>query len=316
MALRRRGGASYDTGAQFFTARDPGFASVLEEASAAGVVTRWFGDNEPVWRGVDGMTDLPKWLAEELQTAVGQPGARMTIDLATRVSAIDLVSNTDHPFLFSFDDERPAMRASCAIISAPVPQGLDLLSPELRAVLPERLSSIAYQPCLALLLEIDTPAPEWLGERGIGRFRDRGIDSIVDNRTKGLPQTRTPSISALTVHFSSEISTRLYDSEEADTILSLLSMLSEAIEQTHPEWSKRNEGAHFVREIITATNDNRVQLKKWRYARPIHSAPQPFLRSTDPGLPFYIVGDAFGPARVEGAWLSGVAAAQQVSDRC
>jgi hypothetical protein len=53
----------------------------------------------------------------------------------------------------------------------------------------------------------------------------------------------------------------------------------------------------------------RWEVKRWRYARPRTIFPDPFLVvSSDPSL--VLAGDIFGGPRVEGAYLSGLAAAE------
>ena len=53
------------------------------------------------------------------------------------------------------------------------------------------------------------------------------------------------------------------------------------------------------------------QVHKWRYSQPVHSYPERYLQV--PGwLPLYFSGDAFGGPRVEGAVLSGLAAAEDM----
>jgi predicted NAD/FAD-dependent oxidoreductase len=64
MATRRVGGATFDHGAQFVTARDPRFAAQLEEAEIAGVAVEWCrgftleADGHKRWRGASGMSSL------------------------------------------------------------------------------------------------------------------------------------------------------------------------------------------------------------------------------------------------------------------
>ena len=72
MATRRIGGATFDHGAQFVTARDPRFAEVLDQARAAGAAVEWCrgfaseADGHPRWRGQPGMSSLAKHLAAGL----------------------------------------------------------------------------------------------------------------------------------------------------------------------------------------------------------------------------------------------------------
>ena len=75
LATRRIDDATLDHGAQFFTVRDPLFKSHVEKWIASGVVTEWCrgfdsatqnNDGFPRYRGVRGMTDIAKHLANGL----------------------------------------------------------------------------------------------------------------------------------------------------------------------------------------------------------------------------------------------------------
>ena len=62
MASRRIGEATFDHGAQFFTAKDPGFAEVVAQWNDSGIVAEWFRrtstsvDGHLRWRGRPSMT--------------------------------------------------------------------------------------------------------------------------------------------------------------------------------------------------------------------------------------------------------------------
>ncbi len=87
MATRRFGGAVFDHGAQFLTARSPRFRDTVEDWVRAGVVREWYrsggsgadgaGDGHPHWCGVPAMSAVPKHLATGLD-----------IHLATEVAAL------------------------------------------------------------------------------------------------------------------------------------------------------------------------------------------------------------------------------------
>lgn len=67
MATRRvdtpAGQASFDHGAQYFTARDPAFVARLAGWQADGVVARWPAAGDDAWVGTPGMNALPRHLA-------------------------------------------------------------------------------------------------------------------------------------------------------------------------------------------------------------------------------------------------------------
>lgn len=55
--------AIFDHGAQYFTARDPGFASQVGEWEAAGVAARWPDARDDAWVGVPAMNAIPRHMA-------------------------------------------------------------------------------------------------------------------------------------------------------------------------------------------------------------------------------------------------------------
>ena len=83
MATRRVGGGNFDHGAQFFTVRDERFAGLVEGWLGAGVATEWargFADGEgrpnedghPRYRGTEGMTSIPNYIARGLDVRTGE----------------------------------------------------------------------------------------------------------------------------------------------------------------------------------------------------------------------------------------------------
>lgn len=57
------GQASFDHGAQYFTARAPAFAARVEDWAQAGIVARWPEAGEDAWVATPGMNALPRHLA-------------------------------------------------------------------------------------------------------------------------------------------------------------------------------------------------------------------------------------------------------------
>ena len=107
---------------------------------------------------------------------------------------------------------------------------------------------------------------------------------IGDNRQKGI----SPE-AAVTIHASAEFSRMHWDSDDREIVSSLMSAAARWVSQP--------------------TSD--VQVHRWRYAKPSALYSDRCLAMSKP-LPLAFAGDAFGEPRVEGAALSGMAAAQMI----
>jgi renalase len=287
MATRRVGGGTFDHGAQFFTVRGERFRRLVAGWLEEDVVEEWsrgFADadgrpNEdgyPRYRGSHGMTSVPKHLARGLDVRAGEQVAEVNL--------------RDRGWEARTEDGSRVTGAAL-LLTAPVPQSLALFGDE--AVLPGearlRLAEISYSPCLALMALLD--GPTGVPEPGGVQFKGEPLDWIGDNRRKGISEAP-----AVTVHAGPEWSRAHFDADEARITASLLSFASERL---------RTDLSSRVVE---------TSLARWRYSWVTHSHPEPcFVAREDPPLLF--AGDAFGPSKVEGAALSGLAAADRLLGR-
>lgn len=267
LATRRIGNQRFDHGAQYISAQSPEFQALLHECVAAGAAAPWFNlDNQPRYRGADGMTSIAKHLA-----------AGLDLRLSAKATAI---THRDNSWHITLESAEP-LSASALLLTAPVPQSLDLLGP-LAAPLLEPLGSIEYAPCFALMAALDGPAA--LPAEGFLRPSSGPLLWIADNTQKGI----TTGAPALTLHASPEFTRDHYDHPPAEVAALLLAAAQ--------PWL----GAAPVREW---------QLHRWRFSLVTQPGPEPCFFTTQPG-PLAFAGDAFGPPRVEGAFLSGLAAAR------
>lgn len=304
MATRRIGEAVCDHGAQFFTVRGRAFGGVVAAAEAAGAATIWCrgfergGDGHPRWRGVRGMTDLPKRLAA---VGAGHDGpGRCDIRVGTRAAAVgvppergDGGASEDglHRVEVVLDAAAgPVERIRChgAILTAPVPQTLELLAAGGVALDTEagrRLAAIDYDPCFALMIVLDRPSR--LPPPGAVPFpaTDEGpVAWIADNQRKGISP-----VPALTVHATGRFSRDHFD-RPAEEVTRML------LEHVHP-WIDGDPAT-----AVVATS-----LHRWKFALPTTVLPEPLVAVGD-APPIVCCGDAFSGPRVEGAASSGMAA--------
>lgn len=299
MATRRMDGFALDTGAQFFTATTEAFRELLAVAQRDGVVTRWYERPArrasegplPVWRGASGMTDLPKWMAADLQAS-----ARIELHRSVRVLG---VAPEGDGYVLTLDSGTRVL-ARGVILTAPVPQSIALLDGSLRARLPAGLGQVAYHPCLALLILLNRYPRDVLNDHGWVRPDNSVLAWIAENGTKGIatPEIREadgPAV-ALTVHATPEFSLRLYEEPDEPVLEAFVGALVAAMPGSAPT-------------VMEAVDAGAWQIKRWRYAQPreiwgSHSV------EVAPGV--VLAGDVFVSPRVEGAFTSGRHAADRL----
>lgn len=278
MATRRLGEAVCDHGAQFITAREPVFAERVRQWQAAGALVEWCrgfngaDDGHPRYRGRPSMTSTPKLLA-----------AGLPVQLQQRATAIA----RDKTQWRVATEAGPVFTSTSLVLTPPVPQSLALLKAggvELPGGIMNSLSAIRYEPCLAVMALLDGPAA--VPAPGALQLEAGPVAWLADNHAKGISP-----IPCVTIHASGEFSSAHWD-DDRDAVGRAL------IDAVRP-WL----GASRVQEF---------QVHGWRYSRPIQTLPErSILACENPGLVF--AGDAFGDARrVEGAALSGLAAAEMV----
>ena len=281
MATRQVGAARVDHGAQFFTVRSEGFAATVDRWIGDGVVREWCrgfrqpGDGHPRYVGVGGMSSVAKDLAEGLDVRV-----------AARVTGVRQAGAGWAVVLEAGD----ILQSRALLATAPVPQTLDLIGAVAASLDPgalDALGAVRYDPTMAALVALEesssVPPP------GGVQLDDGLIRWVGDNLAKGVSP-----VPAVTLHASGPDSAARWDQPAATTLAALLGA------------GARWLGGGPVRE---------AQLMRWRYAQPTVSHPERCVAAADGPAPLVCAGDAFGEPRVEGACLSGAAAAELILDR-
>jgi renalase len=288
MATRRLGTGNFDHGAQFFTVRGERFSGLVEGWLESGVATEWtrgFADEQgqpnedghPRYRGSEGMTSIPEHIARGLDVRTGERAVR--VDGGNGGWDVGCESGS-------------RITADALVLATPVAQALDLISSG-SYTLPDRarrqLEAISYDPCLALMVLLE--GPTGVPEPGGMQIKGEPLDWIGDNRRKGI------SIApALTVHAGPQWSRSHFEDDEAEVIESMTSLAAARL------------GTDLAPAVVETS------LARWRYSWVTNAHPEPCLIvSDDPPLLF--CGDAFGQPKVEGAALSGLAAADHLLGR-
>ncbi len=272
--------AVFDYGAQFFTVRDPRFALLTTHWLEKGLAIEWsrgFATADGSYYA-DGH---PRYRGFPDMTVFGQNLAQnLDVHLDQVVSTV----HVEPPGWHILTMDHGHYSAQALLFTPPVPQSLSLLSTS-KVRLPQykrqALEQISYEPCIALLILQSEPGhfPEPGGLWPIGE----PIAWMADNYRKGISQVP----GAITIHAGPEFSLKYWD--EADE------MVAKYLLDAATEWIRGNSKI--------------VHVHRWRYSKPLRLHPEPYLAISDPA-PLIFAGDAFAGPRVEGAALSGLAAAE------
>jgi predicted NAD/FAD-dependent oxidoreductase len=285
MATRRIKNGVFDHGAQFFTVRDPQFQNWVDRWLRQGKAVEWTrsfsksdliseANGHPRYRGANGMTAIPKVLSQDLD-----------IRLQTHVKSI---SRNGELWRVEVEDSK-IFDTSQLILTAPVPQSLHMLKTGgvvLPAVELQRLQSIQYHPCIAVLVLLKNPSN--IPPPGGIKLDSNPIQWLADNAQKGI----SPKSTAVTIHAAADFSRQNFDQNADQLAETLITAAKPWLGDDIQDW----------------------QLHKWRYSQPAQIVSERFLEIPDlPSL--FFVGDGFGGPRVEGAALSGMAVAFQLLER-
>ncbi len=276
LASRRMDGATFDHGAQFITARDPRFAAVLEQAHQAGAVVEWC-------RGfADGADGHVRWRGKAAMTGVAKHlAAGLDLIMGTQVAALRPAGNR----WCAVTTTGETFSAEAVLLTPPVPQSLAMLDagglvlpPELRT----RLAAIDYERCLAVMAVLEGPSQ--VPPPGGLAPTTGPIAWIADNQMKGI--SAEP---AVTIHATHAFSLEHWDRDRQESGRSLLAAAA--------PW--------------LGAGVKTFQVHGWRYSKPLQvDEERCVIVSHAPAL--VLAGDAFAGPRVEGAALSGWAAADAI----
>lgn len=273
LATRRIGEATLDHGAQFFTARGDAFRSQVDDWLKRGVARVWCHG----FRGrVDGHpryigTAGMNSLAKDLAAGLDHRTESMVFSIRRSGDRWDVVV-----------DDGSMIAADAVVLTCPLPQTFSITI-EAGVEMPEPMMAGEYERTLCVLAVLDRPStvPDPGGLQFAGDDAHGVLNFVADNLAKGISR-----IPAITAHATPAWSAAHWDDEPDDIIGELLDHLR--------PWM----GA----SAVTAT-----QLKRWRFATPTAIWPDPCW--VDASGRLVVAGDAFDGPKIEGAFMSGLAAA-------
>lgn len=242
-------------------------------------------NQSPQYVAPAGMSAIAKFLATGLEIRLNQ-----------RVKELTLTNNKS--WRLSLTDqsvEMPELTARAVVVAIPAPQALMLLEPLAESGLPavflDHLRSVSFDPCLSVIAGYPSQQhqPTW---KAITFIDDPNLAWI------GLDSSKRTVVGQSTVfvlHSSAEFA---HDYLEAQDLQPVGQQLLARAAQTcllpwldTPEW---------------------MQVHRWRYAFPCRPWHEAYL-SAGTSLSLVCCGDWCGGNQVEGAMLSGLAAAEQLN---
>ena len=283
MSTRYAGNYEFDHGAQYFTARDPRFQSAVEKAVEQGVVAPWLG--KALYKtesglvadtGSDRFVGTPRMNSWAKSLAEG-----LDIDLGMRVSQL---SRHDSQWTLNFENGEPQRGFDAIICAVPSVQAISLL-PEDFSGRPA-LEKTQMEACFALMIGFD--AVHDFGWSSLRVRNDVNAWLAVNSDKPGRDKTLT----TLMVHAAPE-----WSSENANA---------------DRDWVQAQMEASASRLCgVDVSKAPHRTLHRWLYASVSASPNQGVL--FDAKLSLAACGDWCNGGRVEGAYLSGLAAAEAVS---
>ena len=283
MASKRSEAGALDLGAQYFTARDRRFIDALNEWRRAGCAAEW---NPALYQYRDGrlspsQDEQPRWVGVPRMSAITRHLlADLPVTFDCRIT--EVFRGAQHWHLLDAGGETHGPFAQ-VIVAMPAPQATALLSsvPKLAAT----VAGVSMEPTWSVALAFPTP----LQTPVEGCFvQDSELDWLARNRCK--PE-RDTTLDTWVLHATSAWSKAHLDASKDEVIERLHGAFAELI------------GCPLPAPTFSLAH-------RWLYARP--AQPHQWGALGDPDMGVFVCGDWCSSGRVEGAWLSGHEAAQQL----
>jgi hypothetical protein len=282
-ATRREGDWRFDHGAQYFTVRDPGFRRRVGTWCDEGIVAPWEGRIAVVDNGrvepKDG--DTERYVGVPGMNAVCRHLAEdLDVTWRTRVARIERDGGR---WRLTAETGPDLGTADAVVVSAPPAQTAELLA-DAAPRLADRARAVDMAPCWAAMAVFDRPL-----EAGFdGAFvHGSPLSWVARNASK----PGRPDHEAWVLHAGPDWSQAHLQLEREDAAVRLLDAFSDAL------------GGLDAGTL-------HVDAHRWRYALPREPLLDPCL--LDAELRIAACGDWCGGPRVEGAFLSGCAAADRL----
>ncbi len=287
------GHVTFDHGAQYFTARDPRFRRYVDSWLQQGVVARW-PDTEfdPSHKMVELTHGRVFEKPDTNERFVGSPSMNavcrhlatgLNVQTQTQIAKIEAVedgirlTNEAGNLLGTFER---------VIVSAPAPQTADLLVNF--PTLAQPISKIQMQPCWAVMAAFERPiTSDWVGAFIHGSV----LTWVARNSTKPNRSTSPMNAEQLVLHAGHQWTEENWERSADEVAQELLATF----------WQDSG---------VPPQSPLHLQAHRWKFALPIDPPSERCFFDAESGIA--ACGDWAGGPRVEGAFLSGMAAAGRI----
>ncbi|MES1929389.1 FAD dependent oxidoreductase [Salinisphaera dokdonensis CL-ES53] len=285
--------AWFDYGAQYFTARAPDFRSEIERDLEAGALTRWQPSIHIARRFADGWQRTPS--PDDRERLMGPDGLNGWVRHRLEKATVDVqcgrqviaVTHEKNGWTLQFEGGHEPLIADALIVTLPAVQAAALLGHMTTDIPVLASADQALDPCQSLVVS----APP-LDDCHSIFVKDGHLAWCADNSHKA---------------------------GAADTQRDLWTLhAGPAFSSDHLEHAPEDITAALTEEFaalsgIEPSHIEPVRHHRWLYARPgPNPPPADTLCISRPGQRLALAGDWLAGGRVEGAWLSGRAAARSL----
>ena len=274
LATRRIQKGVFDYGAQYFSVESSVFQQWVDEWLEAEVISQWCQQFTAEDR------QKPRYRGNISNRNIAKHLAKdLEVHTSTRVIKLDYQNGR-----WCVKTEKNQFHSDMLVLTSPVPQSLTLLKESQITVASDiktALEKITYHQCIAVLALLEKPSK--IPPPGGIIIEKEPLVWIADNYQKGISRHY-----GVTIHASPQFSQANREKSDA-TIAELL------FDAASP-W----------------LNDSVIeyQVHRWRYSLPATFYHQPYCAIQEP--PLVMAGDAFVAPKIEGAALSGIAAADYI----
>jgi len=285
-ATRRWNNLPVDHGAQFFTARSEAFRAQVEAWVAKGICHEWCRGFHQYRGGHLSPPEAdhhPRYVCRQGMSSLGAALAAADGLEVRRESKVVTVRGESGRWVLTCEDGN-IFHAQTLVVTSPPPQGAELLA-EAAPDAAELLRGMAMDPCLAVAAQFPRRPIAWHGIQS-----DDAAISWIGHDTSKRPDLHGDR-TVVMIHAAPAFSREHYGEPEHEVVAALLARASEISGEALP-------------------TPEAVFLQRWRYAMPVFASAGATVRRFDTPAPLILAGEAFAGGKIEGAWLSGRAAAE------